>query len=105
MGKAPVSYAYDRGGWSRQNVADLRTLGVRNVGLAPKGRARWAVSGKTKERLVRVRAQVEGSIGTVKSPCYGFNKPNVRTTEMMAAIGQRALLGFNLRKYARAAAA
>jgi hypothetical protein len=105
FGKAPVSYAYDRGGWSRQNVADLRTLGVRNVGLAPKGRARWAVSGKTKERLVRVRAQVEGSIGTVKSPCYGFNKPNVRTTEMMAAIGQRALLGFNLRKYARAAAA
>lgn len=105
FGKAPVSYAYDRGGWSRQNVEDLRTLGVRDVGLAPKGKARWEVRGTTKETLVRVRAQVEGSIGTVKSPCYGFNKPNVRSTEMMAAIGQRALLGFNLRKYVRAAAA
>lgn len=105
FGKAPVSYAYDRGGWSRQNVTDLRMLGVRNIGLAPKGRARWEVSGATKETLVRVRAQVEGSIGTVKSPCYGFNKPNVRSTEMMAAAGQRALFGFNLRKYGRAAAA
>ena len=54
---------------------------------------------------MRVRAQVEGSLGTVKSPCYGFNKPNVRSTEMMAAAGQRALFGFNLRKFARAAAA
>lgn len=105
FGKAPVSYAYDRGGWSTQNVEDLRTLGVKDVGLAPKGKARWEVGGKVKDTLVRVRAQVEGSIGTVKSPCYGFNKPNVRSTEMMAAIGQRALLGFNLRKYARAAAA
>jgi len=105
FGKAPVSYAYDRGGWSRQNVKDVRELGVKNVGLAPKGRARWEVSGQLKERLVRVRAQVEGSIGTLKSSCYGFNKPNVRSTEMMAAVGQRALLGFNLRKYARAAAA
>lgn len=105
FGKAPVSYAYDRGGWSRQNVEDLRMLGVKNVGLAPRGKARWEVSGKVKETLVRVRAQVEGSIGTVKSPCYGFNRPNVRSTEMMAAVGQRALFGFNLRKYARAAAA
>jgi hypothetical protein len=105
FGKAPVSYAYDRGGWSRENVADLRALGVRDVGVAPKGRARWEVSGRTKEILVRVRAQVEGSIGTVKSPCYGFNKPNVRSTEMLAAGGQRALFGFNLRKYGRTAAA
>jgi hypothetical protein len=105
FGKAPVSYAYDRGGWSLENVADLRTLGVRDVGVAPRGRARWAVSGSAKETLVRVRAQVEGSIGTLKSPCYGFNKPNVRSTEMMAAAGQRALFGFNLRKYGRAAAA
>lgn len=78
---------------------------MRDVGVAPKGRARWEVSGRTKEILVRVRAQVEGSIGTVKSPCYGFNKPNVRSTEMLAAGGQRALFGFNLRKYGRAAAA
>lgn len=105
FGKAPISYAYDRGGWSKQNVIDLKQMGVRDVGLAPRGRARWAVSAAKKEALVRVRAQVEGSIGTVKSPCYGFNKPNVRSTEMMAAAGQRALFGFNLRKFARAAAA
>lgn len=105
FGKAPVAYGYDRGGWSKQNVVDLKQLGVRDVGVAPKGRARWAVSAEKKEVLVRERAQVEGSIGTLKSSCYGFNKPNVRSTEMMAAAGQRALFGFNLRKFARAATA
>jgi len=105
FGKAPVAYGYDRGGWSKQNVIDAKQMGVRDVGIAPKGRARWAVSAAKREVLVRERAQVEGSIGTLKSSCYGFNKPNVRSTEMMAAAGYRALFGFNLRKFARAAVA
>jgi Transposase domain (DUF772) len=100
-GSAPHSYAYDRGGYSRENVAALRKLRVRNVGLAPRGSAEWPVRGKTKERLTRERALVEGGIGAVKSLRYGFHHPGARSMEMMGACGQRGLLGFNLNKLMR----
>jgi len=104
FGKAPRSYAYDRGGYSEKNVERLRELGVRDVGLAPRGRTRWQVEGKIKDRLIRERALVEGSIGTIKCPKYGFNKPAARSAAMMGVCGQRAVLGLNLTKLARGAA-
>ena len=100
-GVVPRAYAYDRGGWSEANVARLKELGVKEVGLAPRGRAPWAVGGRARDRLIRERAMVEGSIGTVKSPRYGFNRPVRRSTEMMGASGQRAVLGANLTKLLR----
>jgi hypothetical protein len=104
FGKAPRSYAYDRGGWSEKNVERLRALGVRDVGLAPRGRAAWQVEGKVRQRLIRERAKVEGSIGTIKGPKYGFNRPAARSAAMMGVCGQRAALGLNLTKLARGAA-
>jgi hypothetical protein len=67
FGRPPRAYAYDRGGWSEKNVAALKKLGVKEVGLAPRGKAKWKVSGATKEKLVSERAQVEGGIGTIVS--------------------------------------
>ncbi|TMQ22592.1 MAG: hypothetical protein E6J91_01180, partial [Deltaproteobacteria bacterium] len=58
FGKAPKAYAYDRAGWSEANVAELTELGVRAVGLAPRGKAKWQVAGKVKDKLVSERAQV-----------------------------------------------
>ena len=101
FGKAPQAYAYDRGGYSEQNVIEVKHKGVKQVGLAPKGRARWAVQGAMKEKLVSERAQVEGGIGGIKSGRYGFNRPSARSTAMMGVCGQRAVLGFNLNKLAR----
>ena len=101
FGKPPKAYAYDRGGYSRDNIATLKAKGVKEVGLAPRGKAKWAVGKQAKERLVNERAQVEGSIGTVKSPRYGFNRPNARSVEMMGVCGQRAVLGLNLNKLIR----
>jgi hypothetical protein len=101
FGKPPKSYAYDRGGWSNQNVKTLKAKGVKEVGLAPRGKAAWAVGKKAKERLVNERAQVEGSIGSVKSARYGFNRPAARSVEMMGVCGQRAVLGLNLNKLVR----
>jgi IS5 family transposase len=98
FGKPPRAYAYDRGGYSEKNVAALQDKGVRQVGLAPKGKAAWPVAGTQKERLVKERALVEGSIGAVKSAKYGFNRPAARSLRMMGACGQRAVLGFNLNK-------
>lgn len=105
FGKPPRAYAYDRGGWSEGNVEELKRLGVKHIGLAPRGRARWCVSGKTKDTMVSERAQVEGGIGTIKCGKYGFNKPAARSAATMGACGQRAVLGFNLNKLIRGIAA
>jgi molybdopterin converting factor small subunit len=101
FGKAPRAYAYDRAGHSAKNVERLAELGVRDVGLAPRGRAPWDVEGKVKDRLIKERALVEGSIGTIKCPKYGFNKPAARSATMMGVCGQRAVLGLNLTKLVR----
>jgi len=104
FGKAPRAYAYDRGGHSTQNIERLRKLGVRDVALAPPGRAAWEVSGRTREQLIAERALVEGSIGTIKCPKYGFNRPAARSVGMMGVCGQRAVLGLNLTKLLRGVA-
>jgi len=101
FGKAPRAYAYDRGGYSAKNVCALRKLGVREVGLAPQGKARWAVGEAVRLRLVRERALVEAGIGTIKGSRYGFNRPAARSMAMMGACGQRAVLGFNINKLIR----
>jgi len=101
FGKPPRAYAYDRGGWSRDNVEQIKQLGVRDVGLAPQGKADWAVRGKVKEKLIAERALVEGAIGTIKAGKYGFNKPAAKSADTMAMCGQRAVLGFNLNKMVR----
>ena len=98
FGKAPRSYAYDRAGWSEKNVDALKELGVTHVGVAPRGRAKWKVTGKIKDKLVSERAQVEGGIGSVKSRKYGFNKPAAKSANTMGVCGQRSVLGFNLNK-------
>ena len=104
FGKAPISYAYDRGGWSQGNAQEIKELGVKNVGLAPRGRASWKIKGRIKDMLVRERAQVEGGIGSLKARKYGFNKPNARSLDMMGVCGQRAVIGFNLTKLLRGVA-
>ena len=71
------------------------------MGLAPRGKAEWKVSGATQKWLVNERAQVEGGIGTIKHKKYGFNRPAARSVEMMGACGQLAVLGFNLNKTVR----
>jgi hypothetical protein len=104
FGKPPRAYAYDRGGCSTENVNRLRKLGVRDVGLAPRGRGLWEVDGKVKDQLISERTMVEGSIGTIKCQKYGFNRPAARSTAMMGVWGQRAVLGLNLTKLLRGVA-
>lgn len=51
--------------------------------------------------MIRERARVEGGIGTIKCPKYGFNRPAARSAQMMGACGQLSVLGFNLNKLVR----
>ena len=101
FGKPPRAYGYDRGGWSQENVRAIQQEGVKEVGLAPRGQAKWPVAGSSKERLVNERAQIEGSIGAIKNPRYGFNRPAARSIGMMGFCGQRAAFGYNLNKVVR----
>jgi hypothetical protein len=93
FGEPPKEYGYDRGGWSEENVSELKRKGVKEVGLAPRGAAGWAVNDATRKRLARERAQIEGCIGTHAK--YGFDRPAARSAEMMGTCGQLAVLGFN----------
>lgn len=101
FGKAPRAYAYDRGGYSGDNIASLKQAGVRHVAVAPTGRCSWTVEGRIKDQLVSERAQVEGGIGACKSRRYGFHRPQARSAAMMGVSGQRSVLGFNLNKLVR----
>ena len=101
FGTPPKAYAYDRGGWSTANLTALKEKGVKEVGLAPRGKADWKVSASTKRKLVSERAQVEGGIGALEHNKYGFNRPAARSVPMMGACGQLAVLGFNLNKLVR----
>jgi hypothetical protein len=101
FGKPPRAFAYDRGGWSHENVAELKRLGVKDVALAPRGKAKWQVTGKKKDMLVSERAQVEAGIATIKCGKYGFNRPAAKSAATMGMCGQRAVLGFNLNKLVR----
>ncbi len=101
FGKAPKTFGFDRGGYSMANLKKAKKLGVKNVGIAPTGKAKWDVSDTMAESIRRERAQVEGLIGNVKSKKYGFNKPNVKRTRAMETCGHRSFLGFNLAKAVR----
>jgi len=70
--------------------------------LAPTGKKRLEGIKKTMQKKIKSeRARIEGAIGTIKNPIYGFNKPDAKSTESMAAYGHRAFIGFNLRKILR----
>lgn len=101
FGGPPNDFGYDRGGYSIRNIKISKQMGVKNVGIAPLGKAPWAVSKRIAEIIRRERAQVEGCIGSIKSPIYGFNKPNARSVKAMKTYGQRAIFGFNMRKLVR----
>jgi IS5 family transposase len=99
FGVAPDEYGFDRGGWSESHMEEMKKLGVKRIGVAPKGKEAWKVSKSCEDRIKRERAQVEGKIGTIKH--YGFNKPEEKTTPGMKRAARRAELRFNLTRLFR----
>jgi len=79
FGKPPKSYAYDRGGYSRENVEKLRAKGVEQVGLAPRGKAKWAVEKEVRDELVNERAQGRAASEWRKAASTGsIGRPRAR---------------------------
>lgn len=83
------------------NIGKLQKMKIKHVGVAPIGKADWAVSETMRKQIVRERAQVEGVIGTIKRNKYGFNKPDAKSRSTMISYGHRAILGFNFMKMVR----
>lgn len=94
----PKVFGFDRGGDSHANIQFAKGMGVKHIGIAPRGKKKWQVGDRVKNRILCERARVEGSIGTIKSSKYGFTKPKAFSSEAMERCGHRAILGFNLRK-------
>jgi len=92
----PRLQIYDRGGYAKKTIEKLALEGVKKIGVQPKGKAAWLVSGPDRQTVRSERGQTEGSIGTLKSSKYGFNLPKERNQETIQAAGQRSILSLNL---------
>jgi hypothetical protein len=81
FGKAPKAYAYDRAGWSEANVAALKELGVRAVGLAP-----------PRQSEVAGRGQGQGQAGFGASASRGMHRVG-EVTEVRVQQARREIGG------------
>ena len=92
---------YDRGGDSTPTRQRLALEGVRDVGIQPKGARPWSVAEGVRDQIRSERGRTEGSIGTLKSNRYKFNKPKERLWPTLEMAGPRSILSFNLNKFMR----
>lgn len=99
FGEAPRDFGFDRAAWSLEHKREIRKLGVKNVAIAPKGKAKWEVGPRVKDRMIRERAQIEGKIGTMKR--RGLNKCEARINSRVQMTALRAGLSLNLRRFAK----
>jgi hypothetical protein len=95
----PELIIYDRGGYAKETIKKLAKEGVEKIGIQPKGKGEWLVVGEDRERVKSERGKMEGSIGTLKTEKYGFNKPKERNWEVLQGSGQESILSLNLNKF------
>ena len=97
----PELVVYDRGGDSTLTRQRLALEGVKEVGIQPKGKRPWSVAEGVRDQIRSERGRTEGSIGTLKSNRYKFNKPKERLWPTLEMAGPRSILSFNLNKFMR----
>ena len=97
----PELVVYDRGGDSTATRQRLALAGVKDVGVQPKGNRPWSVAEAVRDQIRSERGRTEGSIGTLKSNRYKFNKPKERLWPTLEMAGPRSILSFNLNKFMR----
>jgi hypothetical protein len=71
----PNRITCDRGGGSKETIRKLKKEKIEKVGVMPRGKGRWPVTGEDRREVMSERGKMEGSIGTLKSEKYGFNRP------------------------------
>jgi hypothetical protein len=99
FGKPPRDFGFDRAAWSAEHKKEIRKLGVKNLAIAPKGKARWDVGPRVKDRMVCERSQIEGKIGTMKRT--GLNKSEAKLPNRVRMSALKAGLCLNLKRFAK----
>lgn len=94
----PKLITYDRGGGAKDTIKKLKKEKIEKVGVMPRGRGRWCVTGEDRREVMSERGKMEGSIGTLKSERYGLNRPKERKIETLRMAGQRSFLSLNLNR-------
>jgi len=94
----PKLLTYDRGGGAKETIRKLKKEKIEKVGVVPRGRAKWRVTEEDRKAVMSERGKMEGSIGTLKSERYGFNRPKERKLETLKMAGQRSFLSLNLNR-------
>jgi hypothetical protein len=97
----PELLVYDRGGDSTSTRERLASEGVQQVGIQPKGKRPWPLAEAVRDQIRSERGRTEGSIGSLKSDRYKFNKPKERLWHTLEMAGPRSILSFNLNKFMR----
>jgi hypothetical protein len=97
----PEWVVYDRGGDSTATRHRLTSEKVKYVGIQPKGQRPWSVAEEVRDQIRSERGRTEGSIGTLKSHRYQFNKPKERLWHTLEMAGPRSILSYNLNKFMR----
>jgi hypothetical protein len=97
----PTLMVYDRGGYATATLRALAREGVKEIGIQPKGHGAWLVAEAVRETVRSERGKTEGSIGTLKTDKYGFNKPKERLWQTLEMAGSRSILSYNLNKLMR----
>ena len=92
----PDLLVFDRGGHSAGTIKKLRAASIPKLGIQPTGQAPWLVAEADRPAVASQRGLMEGSIGTLKSPAYGFNRPRERSLETLLRAGQQSFLALNL---------
>lgn len=101
IGETPKNAVYDRGGDGPKNHQALKDKGITNC-IFRKGKESQPRLGRnTALKARRERALTEATIGTIKSPRYGFNKPRARSSDGCIFKGHAAIFGANLAHLAR----
>jgi hypothetical protein len=97
----PELVVYDRGGDATATRNRLTSEKVKYVGIQPKGQQPWSVAEAVQDQIRSERGRTEGSIGTLKSNRYQFNKPQERLGHTLEMAGPRSILSCNLNKFMR----
>ena len=97
----PELVVYDRGGDATATRNRLTSEKVKYVGIQPKGQQPWSVAEEVRDQIRSERGRTEGSIGTLKSNRYQFNKPKERLWHTLEMAGPRSILSFHLNKFMR----
>ena len=96
-GARPKLITYDRGGGAKETIKKLKKENIEKVGVMPRG-GRWRVTEEDRREVMSERGKMEGSIGTLKSEKYGFNRPKERKWEALRMAGQRSFASLNLNR-------